>query len=195
MTCTYVSLSLERSAHYVGGYHVPRSSPAAVEGNCSKVSNSPSKGDSEDDVAFTAPKKEKALSSQCRGLEERLSVVRRAPSPLTIDHDSHRYLDPFHTYPSNLSRETITRTFHYCRYPPQKSPVTLLIHYSYSRNVAETIPRPVIQGKELYPRVDAISPKLPTPFQRMASLRRRAPSHPAESIWRRRMFYDREGYL
>lgn len=108
------------SKELVDGSHTPGSVAGHVATNLSELSTSSNTGGDEKIEDLTATTIKKSLASQGRDKKTAFSVTRRSPSPLTIDHDSHRYLDPFHTYPSNLSRETITQTFHFGRYIYQR---------------------------------------------------------------------------
>jgi hypothetical protein len=139
-------------AEVVDGHHAPKSFPTYAETDVTEDSNVPNADDIEYRTNCTMEEIAKGVSLQYQGDEHNFAVTSRIPSPLTIDHTSHHYLDPFHTYPSNLSRETITRTFHYCRYPPLVVTGTLLIIYrSPSRNVAQTLPRSETQRQKLHP--------------------------------------------
>lgn len=139
-------------AEPVDGHHALRSYPTNVETDVSEDPDVPITDDIEYRTDCTMEEIAKGFSLPYQGYEHTSAVTRRTPSPLTIDHTSHHYLDPFHTYPSNLSRETITRTFHYCRYPHPSITGTLLIKSrSPSRNVAQTLPRSETQRQELHP--------------------------------------------
>ena len=98
-------------------------------------------------------------------------------SPLfTIDDYGNAHLDPFRTYPSELSPECISEVLTYCAFHPEVQHsynyMPLTLYRSNKRDVAQTIPWLHPQGHAIYSSLDVFCNELPTIVQCLASLGR-----------------------